>query len=68
MLAVARMSKGKSVLRATLVWGDPSHRVADLRRNGREVSKGKSVSWETLSWGDLGGIPQPVRAAADEDV
>jgi len=62
------MSKGKSVLRATLVWGDPSHRVADLRRNGREVSKGKSVSWETLSWGDLGGIPQPVRTAADEDV
>jgi hypothetical protein len=46
------MSKGKSVLRATLVWGDPGHRVADLRRNSREMSKGKSVSRETLLWGD----------------
>jgi hypothetical protein len=68
LLAVARMSKGKSVLRATLVWGGPSHRAADLRRNGREMSKGKSVSRETLSWRDLGGTSQPVRAAADKDV
>jgi hypothetical protein len=53
------MSKGKSVLRETLSWGDPSHRVAG---NGRifgglgplgKMSKGESVLRETLFWGDL---------------
>jgi hypothetical protein len=41
-----RMSKGKSVLRETLSWGDPSPRAVV------RMSSGESVLGETLSWGD----------------
>jgi len=64
-LEVARVLKGKSVSGEALLWGDPSHRVADMRRKCRKTSKGKKSSQgDFFFWGGLGGIFASCAAAA----
>jgi len=50
-LEVARVLKGKSVSGEALLWGDPSHRVADMRRKCWKTSKGKKSSQGDTFWG-----------------
>jgi hypothetical protein len=53
-----RMSKGKSVLRETLSWGDPSPRAV-VRMSSGESVLGETLSWEirAIGWPAMDALP-----------